>query len=139
MAVTRAPQLFYGWPLVTVLGLITTVAYGTVQYFFGVLVIPVERELGWSRADLSLAYSAALVVSGLLGYPVGRYVDQHGARAVLTAGAVLAGVMLMALSRVGALWQWEVLWGLGLGIAGALTLYPVTFAVVANWFHRRRG
>jgi MFS family permease len=37
------------------------------------------------------------------------------------------------------LWQWELLWGVGLGIAGAMTLYPVTFTVVANWFHRRRG
>ena len=130
---------YYGWTLVFALGLITIVAYGTVQYFFGVLVVPIEAELGWSRADLSLAYSTALVVAGLLGFPIARYVDRHGARAVLAAGAMAAGAMLLALSRIAALWQWEVLWGIGLGVAGAMTLYPVTFTVVANWFHRRRG
>ena len=130
---------YYGWTLVLALGVITIVAYGTVQYFFGVLVVPVHDELGWSRGDLSLAYSTALVVSGVLGFPIGRHVDRHGARGVIAVGALIAGVMLAALSQVHELWQWEALWGLGLGLAGAMTLYPVTFTVVANWFHRRRG
>lgn len=70
---------------------------------------------------------------------MGRFVDRHGARGVIAAGALIGGSSLIALSRVGALWQWDLLWGGGLGLAGAMTLYPVTFTVVANWFHRRRG
>jgi MFS family permease len=130
---------YYGWTLVVALGVITIVAYGTVQYFFGVLVVPIQAELGWSRGDLALAYSTALIVAGVLGFPIGRYVDRHGARSVIALGAVIAASALIALSRVDALWHWEALWGVGLGLAGAMTLYPVTFTVVANWFHRRRG
>lgn len=132
-------RIYYGWTLLVALGVITIISYGTIQYFFGVLVLPVGRELGWSRAELSLSYSIALVVSGLLGYPIGRWVDRHGARTVLACGACMAALSLVGLSRVEQLWAWDLLWGGGLGIAGALTFYPVTFTVVANWFHRRRG
>ncbi len=136
---SRPPRRYYGWTLVVALGVITIVVYGTVQYFFGVLVVPVGRELGWSRTELALGFSIALVVAGVLGYPVGRWVDRHGARAAIALGTLIGGASLLLLSFVTELWQWELLWGGGLGVAGALTLYPVTFTVVANWFHRRRG
>jgi MFS family permease len=130
---------YYGWTLVVGLGVITIVAYGSVQYFFGVLVVPVGREMGWSRAELSLGYSSSLALAALLGLPLGRWIDRRGARGVLALGSLLGGLSLIALSRVHALWQWELLWGGGLGLAGAMTLYPVTMTVVTNWFHRRRG
>jgi MFS family permease len=139
MLIAARSRVYYGWTLLVALGVITIVAYGTTQYLFGVLVVPVGRELHWSRAEFSLSYSIALVVSGLLGYPIGRWVDRKGARAVLACGSILAGLSLIGLSRVDRLWEWDLLWGGGLGIAGAMTLYPVTFTVVANWFHLRRG
>jgi len=134
-----SPRPYYGWTLVVSLGAISVIAYGTLQYLFGVLVVPVEQELHWSRAQLSLGYSATLLVAGLLGYPVGRLVDRRGARGVIAAGALLAGLGLLGLSRVTRPWQWQLLWGGGLGLAAAMTEYPVSFTVVANWFHRRRG
>ncbi len=139
MAIAARGPRYYGWTLLVSLGIVSIIAYGTLQYFFGVLVVPVGRELGWTRADLSLSYSLALLVSGLLGYPIGRWVDRRGARAVMASGAVLAGLTLIELSRVRQLWEWYLLWGGGLGVAGAMTQYPVSFTVVANWFHRRRG
>ncbi len=57
----------------------------------------------------------------------------------MACGSVLAGLSLIGLSRVHQLWEWTVLWGGGLGIARAMTLYPVAFTVVANWFYRQRG
>jgi len=130
---------YYGWTLVVGLGIITIVVYGTGQYFFGVLVVPVERELGWDRAELSLSYSTSLALAGLLGVPLSRWIDRHGARAVLVFGSMVGGLTLVALSQVHQFWEWELLWGGGVGLAGAMTLYPVTMTVVANWFHRRRG
>lgn len=139
MSTVARGRIYYGWTLLVSLGVISIIAYGTLQYFFGVLVVPVGRELGWNRTQLSLGYSIALLVSGILGYPIGRWVDRKGARAVLASGAVLAGLALILLSRVDQLWEWYLLWGGGLGIAGAMTQYPVSFTVAANWFHRRRG
>lgn len=103
--------IYYGGTLLVSLGVISIIAYGTLQYFFGVLVVPVERELGWSRAQLALGSSIALLVSGLLGYPIGRWVDRKEARGILASGALLGGVALIGLSRVGEPWQWRLLWG----------------------------
>lgn len=132
-------RLYYGWVLVVGLGITTIVSYGSSQYLFGVLVLPVTRDLSWSRADLSGAFSLGLVITGVFGLAVGRYVDRHGARWVMTLGSVLLGVSLIGLSRVQALPGFYALWAGGVGLAQALTQYPVTFTVIANWFQRRRG
>jgi len=134
-----ARRTFYGWYLVIGLGVTTIVSYGISQYLFGVLVVPIQQDLGWSRATISGAYSLGLVFSGLLGLVIGRFVDRYGARVLMSAGSVLGAATLFLLSRMTEVWQLYVLWSGCLGLAMALTLYPVTFTVVANWFQRRRG
>jgi MFS family permease len=130
---------YHGWILVWALGVTTIVSYGTTQYLFGVLVVPIQHELHWSRADLSGAFSIAFLVSGALGVPIGRLVDRHGARVLMTAGSLLGAASLALLSQVTQRWQFYLLWAGGLGLAMALTFYPVTFTVITNWFSRRRG
>jgi MFS family permease len=132
-------RLYYGWYLVAGLGLTTIVSYGVTQYLFAVLVVPIQRDMGWSRAAISGAYALSYLVLGLLGVPVGRLVDRYGARALMTAGSVLGAACLFGLARMASLWQFYVLWAGGLGLAMAMTLYNVTFTVVANFFVRRRG
>jgi MFS family permease len=130
---------YRGWTLVWALGATTIVSYGTTQYFFGVLVVPMGRELGWSRTLLSGAFSLSLVVSGLLGLPIGRLVDRHGARWPMALGSALGGAGLVAMAGVRQPWQLYALWSGVLALSMALTLYPVTFTVITNWFSRRRG
>lgn len=137
MPAPRRP--YYGWVLVWALGITTVVSYGTTQYLFGVLMVPIQHDLGWSRASLSGAFSVSFVILGLLGVPIGRLVDRHGARWLMTAGSLLGATCLALLSRVTEEWQFYVLWAAGLGLAMALTFYPVTFTVMTNWFHRKRG
>jgi MFS family permease len=130
---------YYGWVLMVVLGITTIISYGTTQYLFGVLVVPLDASFHWGRASISLAYALGLIVAGLLGVPIGTLVDHWGARLLMSAGSALAVLALFGLARMDALWQFYLLWSGGLGLAMALTLYPVTFTVVANWFVRKRG
>ena len=132
-------RAYYGWVLVWTLGITTVVSYGTTQYLFGVLVVPIQHDLSWSRGALSGAYSLGFLVSGLLGVPIGRFVDRRGARLPMTAGSVIGAGSLALLSRVTAEWQFYVLWAGALSVSMALTFYPVTFVVVTNWFSRKRG
>lgn len=136
---STAGRPYYGWALVWALGITTVVSYGTTQYLFGVLVVPVEHDLGWSRAALSGAYSLGFAVAGLLGVPIGRLVDRHGARWLMTGGSLVGAAALALLSRVDQQWQFYALWAGALGLAMALTFYPVTFVVITNWFQRKRG
>jgi MFS family permease len=122
-----------------VLGITTIISYGTTDYLFGVLVIPLTSTFHWSRVGISGAYALSFVLSGVLGVPIGYAVDRWGARWLMTGGSALAGLVFMALSHMQTLWQLYALWSCGIGVVMALTLYPVSFTVATNWFVRRRG
>src|SRR5436305_9786540 len=46
-------SIYYGWVLVVALGVTTIISYGTTQYLFGVLVVPLAQTFHWSRAQIS--------------------------------------------------------------------------------------
>lgn len=133
-----SPRLYYGWVLVLTLGVTQAVSYGILSYAFPVFIGPMEAELGWSRTQVTGAFSLAALVAGAAAIPVGRWVDAHGARGVMSAGSLLAALLLLAWAGVETLWGFYALW-IGLGLASASVLYEPAFAVVAQWFVRRRG
>jgi MFS family permease len=132
------PGVYYGWALVGALGLTATVSYGILSYAFTVFVEPMTRDLGWSKATVTGAFSFAALVAGAAALPVGRWVDRHGARVVMTGGSVLATVGLVGWSRIESVAEYYAVWGL-LGLAMAAVLYEPAFAVVAVWFRERRA
>ena len=138
---SREPRrrVYYGWVLITALGITTIISYGTTEYLFGVLVVPLASTFHWNRASISGAYALSIVLSGLFGVPIGYAVDRWGARWLMTGGSALAVLVFLALSQMQTLWQLYLLWSAGVGLVMALTLYPVSFTVATNWFLRRRG
>ena len=62
---SRRPQrsLYYGWVLIVILGITTTISYGTTEYLFGVLIIPLTSTFHWTRVSISGAYALGLVLS----------------------------------------------------------------------------
>ncbi|HEX2094509.1 MAG TPA: MFS transporter [Longimicrobiaceae bacterium] len=135
---TPARRLYYGWVLVGALGVTETVSYGILSYALPVFIIPLGQDPGWSRTAVTGAFSLASLVAGVAAVPVGRWVDRHGARGVMTAGSCLAVLLLLAWSRVESLPAFYLVHA-GLGVAMAATLYEPAFAVVASWFVRQRG
>jgi MFS family permease len=131
-------RFFYGWVIVVALGVTTILSYGTNQYLFGLLVDPLSRELGWDKTSIGLAFSGVVLVSGLAGLGAGSAVDRFGARVPLAFGSLITGVSLILLARVHTLAAFDALWTIGIGLGSALTYYPITMTVVANWFDRRR-
>jgi MFS family permease len=115
-----------GW-----LSLAQLISWGTVFYTFALIMAPVERELGLSRAQSSVAFSLALLVEGLMAYPVGRLIDRGHERAVMTAGSVLAGACLVLHGWVTSAVGFYAIWA-GLGVAMSAVLYSPVFAVVTR-------
>ena len=131
-------RVYYGWPIVVALGITTIVSYGTSQYLFGLLVDPVTREFGWSRAAIGTAYAGTVLVSGCAGLGLGPALDRFGARLLMSIGSLITALSLLLLAHVQTPAQFTLVWTLGMGLGTALTLYTVSFTVVANWFERRR-
>lgn len=135
----EAPAAF-DWSLVVALGLTTIISYGTTYYLFGVLVVPIAADTGWNRATILAAYSASIVVAGLLGIPVGRAADRReAARGLLTVGSVVTGAALLLVAVARGPRTFCLLWAVGVGLGNALTFYPVTFTVLISRFASARG
>lgn len=133
----KARRIYYGWGLVGTLGLTEMTSWGVLYYAFGVFLVPMEQELGWSRAAMAGAFSLTLLLSGIAAVPVGRWVDRHGPRLLMTVGSVLATLLVLAWSTVTNIVVFYLIWA-AIGMVTAAVLYEPAFVVVANWFERRR-
>ncbi len=109
------------------------ITWGSVFYTFSLLMGPVERELGFSRAEASLGFSLALLADGLMAYPIGRLIDRGHERRVMTWGSAWVGACLLAHSFVDSLAGFYGVW-LALGLGMSATLYAPVFAIVTRRF-----
>ena len=130
-------RVYYGWVLVVALGVTETISWGILYYAYTVYLAPMEAELGWSRGDLTGAFSLAVLLSGLAAIPVGRWLDRHGPRLLMTAGSIAACVLTLAWSQVHSLPQLYLIWA-AIGLTMSATLYDPAFATASRWFERRR-
>ena len=133
---TDSGRLYYGWVVVAALCVTEVVSWGILYYGFPVLLRPMEADLGWSRVEITGAFSVGMGVAALAALPVGRWIDRHGARALMTTGSCLATVLLLAWSRIESLSALYAVWCL-MGAALAATLYEPAFAAVVGWFATR--
>jgi len=130
-------RLEYGWIVVATLCVTETVSWGIVYYGFPVFLQAMERDLAVSRVAVTGALSLALAISALAALPVGRWIDRHGARALMTAGSCLAFLLVIAWSRVQSIGALYAVWA-AMGVAMAMILYQPAFAAVVQWFPHRR-
>ena len=119
--------------LVAALSVTETVSWGVLYYAFSVFLVPMRDELGLSTAQLTGAFSLALLVAGAAGILVGRHLDRHAPRALMTAGSVAGVVAVLAWSRVDSLVAVYAVW-LAIGLVMATVLYEPAFTVLAKAF-----
>jgi MFS family permease len=131
-------RLYYGWVILIALAFGQVTSWGILYYGFSVTIGPMEADLGWSRATLTGAFSLALLVSGVTGVFVGRWVDRHGPRLLMTAGSIAATLLLLAWANVDNLVAFYAIF-VGLGATMAMILYEPAFAAIATWFIRGRS
>lgn len=119
--------------LIVALGVTQIVSWGSIYYLFALLIGPLQQSLGAGRSEVVGAFSIALLASGIGAPLVGRLIDRHGGRAVMTAGSLAGAALLFGLSRVESVAALYATW-FGLGCAMAATLYEPAFAVVTQAF-----
>lgn len=108
-------------------------AFGTLFYGFSVYLTDEAAGSEFSTTVLSLAYSGAILVSGLLAMPVGRFADRHGVRHIVGWGSVLGFLGLAAFGLAREPWQVVGAWWLLVGPAGAMTFYEPAMIAVDQW------
>ncbi|MGW6936837.1 MFS transporter [Lentzea sp. NPDC054927] len=113
------------------------ISWGVLYYAFPVLLPTISNSTGWSLAAITAGFSASQIVAGLVGIPVGRLLDRHGPRAIMTTGSVVAVLALVALATVDSLVWFTAAWLLA-GVAMAGIFYAPAFAALTRWYGPRR-
>jgi MFS family permease len=125
------------WALVAAGALMGCVGAGVV-FALAVLLQPMSTATGWSRAGLSSAMTLAFLSLGFAGFGWGVLSDRYGPRVVVLAGSLLLGLACVLASRAGSLLQFQLAYGVLMGIAVASFFAPVIAATAAS-FERRRN
>ncbi|MBW8847204.1 MAG: MFS transporter, partial [Burkholderiales bacterium] len=125
--------------VVATLGTAQTLAWASSYYLPAMLARPMAGELGVSEPTVFAAFSAALVVSAIVGPHSGRRIDRWGGRPVLmvTSGLFALGLAAMAVASgpVGLFAAWLVM-----GLAMGSGLYEAAFASLVRLYgHDARG
>lgn len=121
------------WRLAIAIGITQLISWGSVYYAFALVISQLGQATHTDRTTVVGAFSVALLVSGLCSAPVGRWIDRHGGRGLMSAGSLAAALLLVALTQVNSTWQLYAVW-MGLGVVMAANLYDPAFTVLAQAF-----
>ena len=128
----------YAWVVlgITFVVLLTSAAIRATP---GVLMVPLEKEFGWSRAMISAAVSVNLLLYGLIGPFAAGFVNRYGPRRVMALSAFLIGLGALATVTMKSPWQLMALWGVVIGCGTGIIAIVLGATVVQRWFHLHRG
>ncbi|WP_453985378.1 MFS transporter [Brevibacterium casei] len=112
-------------------------SWGLLYYSLPVAVTPISDDTGWSHTAVTGALTVGLIVSALAGVRVGRLLDAHGPRWIMSTGAIIGVLALLLVAAAPNLPIFFLAWALA-GFAQAATLYPPAFAVVTRWYGTQR-
>jgi MFS family permease len=131
-------NVHYGWVVVgaTFLTMLVTAAAMGAP---GVLIVPLEKEFGWSTSEISAALALRLVLFGLLGPFAAAFMNRFGVKRVIVSALALIVVGFLLSLGMTRVWQLMVLWGLVVGVGTGMTAMVLAATVATRWFTHRRG
>ena len=130
--------MFYGWIIVTAALFVNGLSSGPVWSGVGVWIKALELQFGWSRAQLTGAFSMAQLEGSIIGPLMGYLIDRLGSRRMVLIGMIITGLGFLLFSRTTNIYIFYLSYGLiMLGTAAGTWLPYMT--VVNRWFVRKRG
>jgi len=75
----RRPKIHYAWILIG-LSVLLYLGGGSITQAFGVVILPLQDEYGWSQGSITLAYGISAIMSAVLVPIIGIATDRYGGR-----------------------------------------------------------
>ena len=129
--------IFYGWFIVGSGIVVTCIGMGA-MLSLSVFLQPMSEAMGWSRTGISTTALVGWLCMGVSAFVWGALSDRFGTRAVVLSGGVLLGLGLVTASRATTLGQFQLLFGVIVGVAAGSFYAPLT-ATTTRWFTRNRS
>ena len=133
-----ARNVHYGWAVVAATFLTMLVVAGAVGAP-GVFIVPLQKEFGWSAADIGGALAIRFLLFGGMGPFAAAFMNRFGVRRMMLISlSIVVGGLLLSLGMT-QLWQLVLLWGVVIGIGTGMTAMVLGATVATRWFNHRRG
>jgi MFS family permease len=129
--------LFYGWIVVGVGIVVSCIGVGT-MLSLGVFLQPISEATGWSRTGISTAALLNWLCMGIGSFLWGALSDRFGTRVVVLSGGLLLGAGAVTASRAESLGQFQIFFGVLVGLAAGSFYTPLT-ATTTRWFTKNRS
>jgi MFS family permease len=104
---------------------------------YAVFLLPIEREFGWTRSEITSVYSIYLLVNGFTAPLVGMVFDRLGPRWVYGAGMSCLGAAFFLAGGLSSLWQFYVFIGVLVGLGVSLNGMVPSSALLSRWYRDR--
>jgi MFS family permease len=127
----------YGWVMVALGAFMTCIAIGA-MFSLAVFLRPITEATGWSTTAVSTAMTLNFLGMGAAGFGWGALSDRIGPRPVVLAGAILLGLGLFLASHAQSVLQFQLAFGLLVGVAVGSFFSPM-IAAVMGWISEHRG
>ncbi|MDD1531555.1 MFS transporter [Bradyrhizobium sp. WBOS7] len=134
---SKPSRFDYGWVVVAAGALMTCVGFGT-MLSLAVFLQPISDAMGWSRAGVSAAATLDFLFMGFAAFLWGALSDRFGTRIVVLAGSLLLGLGLVTASQATSLWQFQLCFGVLIGIAAG-SFYAPMMALASAWIEKNRS
>ena len=135
----RPSDIFYGWWIVAITLTINSLKHGSFNRGFTVYFLPIQNELGISRAAYSMAEGLSRLEGGIQAPVLGYLIDRLGPRIMLSAGGAVSGLGFILLYFTHS-YLYFLLIFVGLLSAGFRGGYDnASIPTVTQWFRRKRG
>ena len=129
--------LFYGWVIVAVGIVITCVGFGA-MLTLSIFLQPIVEAMGWSRTGVAGAALLNFLCMGVGAFMWGSLSDRYGTRAVVLSGGALMGVGMVLASQATTLLQFQLLYGVIVGVAAG-SFYAPLISTTTRWFTENRS
>jgi MFS family permease len=104
---------------------------------YAVFLLPLEREYGWTRSQLTSVYSIYLLMHGFTSPLVGVVFDRLGPRWVYSGGLACMAAAFFLAAGLANLWQFYLFVGGMVGIGVSMTGMVPGSALLVRWFRER--
>ena len=134
----KPSNIFYGWWLVGVSGLVMTLATVPLYHAMAVWAVALESSFGWSRTQIGFALTFTRIEGGFMGPLEGYLTDKLGPRRMILIGLLILSIGFFIFWQVNSLWMFYlafVVMALGQGLGSWLPL----MTALNNWFVRNRS
>ncbi|MFM9969140.1 MAG: MFS transporter [Burkholderiales bacterium] len=131
-------RVHYAWIIAGLVFVLLMCAAG-VRSAPGVLIVPLEKALGWDRATISSAIALNLVLFGFMGPFAGAAMLRFGIRRTVLVALTLMVSGVAASTLMTQPLHLMLTWGLMVGIGSGMTATVLAATVVNRWFTERRG